>query len=95
MDMDIYTYMYILIHMYVYIYIDAYKYMHTNMNLHNQGDDEPGNIPVKKLSQDFDNCAKGEGKGMKVYLRIRPMSSKGLSESTITVESGEESHYYK
>jgi hypothetical protein len=60
-----------------------------------QGDDEPGNIPVKKLSQDFDNCAKGEGKGMKVYLRIRPMSSKGLSESTITVESGEEIHHYK
>lgn len=79
----------------IYLYIDAYEYMYTNMTLHNQGDDEPGNIPVKKLSQDFDNCAKGEGKGMKVYLRIRPMSSKGLSESTITVESGEKIYYYK
>lgn len=44
------------------------------------------------MSQEFDNCAKGEGKGMKVYLRIRPMSSKGLTESTITVDSGKELH---
>lgn len=44
-------------------------------------------IPVKKLSEAFDNCAKVEG-GMKVYLRIRPMPSRGSNESTITVESG-------
>jgi hypothetical protein len=77
------------------IHINTYKHTHNNIKMHNQGDDEPGNIPVKKLSQDFDNCAKGEGKGMKVYLRIRPMSSKGLAESTITVESGEELYYCK
>jgi hypothetical protein len=46
-------------------------------------------IPVKKLSEAFDNCAKVEG-GMKVYLRIRPMPSKDSHESTITVESGKE-----
>jgi hypothetical protein len=49
------------------------------------GDDMPGQaIPVKKLSEQFDNCVKGEGH-MKVYLRIKPNSH---TESTITVESG-------
>lgn len=44
-------------------------------------------VPVKKLSDAFDSCAKGEGQ-MKVYLRIRPISAKCMSESTITVDSG-------
>lgn len=53
------------------------------------GDEMPGQmIPVKKLSDAFDSCAKGEGH-MKVYLRIRPLPSKCLTESTIVVESGE------
>lgn len=52
------------------------------------GDEMPGQmIPVKKLSDAFDSCAKGEG-NMKVYLRIRPISNKSNYESTITVESG-------
>jgi hypothetical protein len=50
-------------------------------------------IPVKKLSEAFDNCAKVEG-GMKVYLRIRPMPSKGSNESTITVESGKKLFFH-
>jgi hypothetical protein len=59
-----------------------------------KGDDNTGKmIPVKKLSEAFDNCAKVEG-GMKVYLRIRPMPSKGSNESTITVESGKESFFH-
>jgi hypothetical protein len=54
-----------------------------------EGDEMPGQmIPVKKLSEAFDHCAKGEG-NMKVYLRIRPMSNKSSTESTINVESGE------
>ena len=44
-------------------------------------------VPVKKLSDAFDSCAKSEGQ-MKVYLRIRPISAKCMSESTITVDSG-------
>lgn len=52
------------------------------------GDGIPGQqVPVKKLSDAFDGCAKGEGQ-MRVYLRIRPISAKGTSESTITVDSG-------
>ena len=52
------------------------------------GDEMPGQIiPVKKLSDAFDSCAKGEGR-MKVYLRIRPLPSKCSTESTIVVESG-------
>lgn len=47
-------------------------------------------VPVKKLSDAFDSCAKGEGQ-MKVYLRIRPISAKCMSESTITVDSGRSS----
>lgn len=61
-----------------------------------EGDEMPGQmIPVRKLSEAFDNCAKGEdscGKGegnMKTYLRIKPIPTKFLLESTITVESGE------
>ena len=52
------------------------------------GDEMPGQmIPVKKLSDAFDSCAKGEG-NMKVFLRIRPMPSKCTTGSTIVVESG-------
>lgn len=60
-----------------------------------EGDEMPGEmIPVKKLSEAFDNCARGDG-GMKVFLRIRPMSASSssifsASESTIIVESGNE-----
>lgn len=50
------------------------------------GDDMPGQaIPVKKLSEQFDNCAKGDGH-MRVYLRIKPVN---IADSTIAVESGE------
>ena len=48
---------------------------------HNDNDSQP--IPVKKLSEAFDNCAKD---GMKVYLRIRPTILQN-EESTITVDS--------
>ena len=41
-------------------------------------------VPVKKLSQMFDSCAK-EPTGMRVYLRVRGISEK--LESTISVES--------
>lgn len=58
------------------------------------GDEMPGQmIPVKKLSDAFDSCAKGEG-SMKVYLRIRPISNKSNFESTITVESGKQGTAY-
>ena len=54
-----------------------------------EGDEMPGQmIPVKKLSTAFDSCVKDVDSQMKVYLRIRPMSSKSTSESSITIESG-------
>lgn len=61
------------------------------------GDDNPGRIPVKKLSQDFESCLSKQSVGttsnsstssddcMKVYLRVRPIQNN--SESTIIVES--------
>jgi hypothetical protein len=53
-----------------------------------EGDEiEEERTTVKKLSDAFNSCGKGEG-NMKVYLRIRPMPSKCTSESTIIVESG-------
>lgn len=51
-------------------------------------------VPVKKLSEAFDNCVKSEG-NMKVYLRIRPSSSKILTDSTITVLSGQKKNTSK
>jgi primosomal replication protein N len=55
------------------------------------GDDNNGiPVPVKKLSDMFDTCAtqqKAEN-SMRVFLRIRPMSGKSNSESTIAIESG-------
>lgn len=47
-----------------------------------------GEFLVKKLSDVFDNCAKSlsEG-GMKVYLRVRPSSSKAPLGSTVTIDS--------
>lgn len=60
-----------------------------------EGDEMPGQmIPVRKLSAAFDKCVKDddvcvkEESSMKVYLRIRPMSCRMLSESTITIETG-------
>ena len=60
-----------------------------------EGDEMPGQmIPVRKLSEAFDKCVKlddvcvKEECAMKVYLRIRPMSSRMLSESTITIATG-------
>lgn len=48
-------------------------------------DDFPGKmLPKKKLSQEFEGCIKSD-EFMKVFLRIRPISSK--SESTILAES--------
>ena len=48
-------------------------------------DDYPGKmIPKKKLSQEFEGCIKSD-EFMKVFLRIRPISSK--TESTIIAES--------
>ena len=45
------------------------------------GDDNPGKqIPIKKLSVEFDGCVKSD-EYMKVYLRIRPIKAK--LESTI------------
>lgn len=50
-------------------------------------DDNPTQVPVKKLSEIFDTCVnkacEGEN-GMKVYLRVRPTNK---PESTIVVES--------
>jgi kinesin family protein 3/17 len=49
------------------------------------GDDNPGKqIPVKKLSDDFDGCLRTDD-FMKVFLRIRPIKS--TLESTMSVES--------
>jgi hypothetical protein len=65
-----------------------------------EGDEMPGQmIPVRKLSEAFDKCVKvddtcvKEESAMSVYLRIRPMSSRMLSESTITIETGKK--YYR
>ena len=50
-------------------------------------------IPIKKLSDDFDNCFKnsnGESDHMKVYLRVRPVdntSSSAAVNNTINVVS--------
>jgi len=51
-------------------------------------DDMPGEqIPIKKLSEEFDLAASGSKSddSMKVYLRVRPISDK--RDSTVTVES--------
>lgn len=49
-------------------------------------DDNPRDIPKKKLSQIFDTCVKTETEEyMKVYLRIRPIPAN--AETTIIVES--------
>lgn len=42
------------------------------------------NIPVKKLSEEFDNAAKPDD-SMKVYLRVRPIADK--ADSTVIVET--------
>lgn len=42
-------------------------------------------IPVKKLSEEFDNVARSD-ENMKVYLRVRPIADK--FDSTVTIESG-------
>jgi hypothetical protein len=53
-------------------------------------EDTSGQVPVKKLSEMFDNCAKSESNSsMKVYLRIRPVTVK-TGESTIAIESGKQ-----
>lgn len=65
----------------------------ANDDNYNEFDDTSSraeSFPIKKLSDVFDNCAKSMSEGnMKVYLRVRPSSSKGLvaAESTISVES--------
>jgi len=49
---------------------------------------DSGGFPIKKLSDVFDNCAKSMPEGsMKVYLRVRPSSSKVPMDCTIKVES--------
>lgn len=67
---------------------DGFNTADINIDFTDGDEIEEETTTVKKLSDAFDNCAKGEG-NMKVYLRIRPMPSKCTSESTIIVESGE------
>jgi hypothetical protein len=67
---------------------DGFNTADINIEFTGVDEIEEERTTVKKLSDAFDSCGKGEG-NMKVYLRIRPMPSKCISESTIIVESGE------
>ena len=58
-----------------------------------EGDDEPNKLPVKKLQSTFDNISASEkasapksDNNMKVFVRVRPISSK--LQSTVEVTSG-------
>jgi hypothetical protein len=53
-----------------------------------ENDDMPGEqIPIKKLSEEFDLAASGSktDDSMKVYLRVRPIAD--IKDSTVTIES--------
>lgn len=51
-------------------------------------DDMPGeDIPIKKLSDEFDTVAKSTEDSMKVYLRVRPISLTDKKESTVKINS--------
>ena len=76
---------------------DANEFADTITNLDGSQNSEPEvdttKFPVKKLSdvfealQDQEALKKQEEEHMKVYLRVRPSSSKHSTESTINVES--------